>query len=1478
MSFWQNMIRIFILILLIGLNYFELSSQFYFNLGNNGKTTAHSICYDSDSNYVVLGTFQGQLNFDLNGDYKLNSNLGSVDLFFAKYSRDGKLIWAKNIGTNSVDYPSDIETDKYGNVYIAGYFGSENLPGRFIDLDPDLSEHKVYGEGGLDAFLIKLNSSGQFQWGFVLTNINGYSSEIIHDIEVNNSGQIYCVGSFAGVVDFNPLGERKRLSLNNEKHGYFVAKYEKDGKNIWTARIKANIDEGLKEAMASISLDNNNTCYVSANFRDTASFEPDMDTQFPMISNGGTDIFIAKYSSFGKNLLRAGFGGPENDFVYSKTAKLSSENKFYILGTFKSECDFYPGLGEKTLTNKDDDDDLFLACYSTSGSLNWVKGFDFSGEKLQAKALQFDNFGDIILSANFKGNLDLNSSFLKSTADYTDSFFGKFDNSGNLLWANHLFSEIPPKDNNSIVSINDILNSNDDEIIISGQFFGKINIDSKGNSTYLNCTDKLDLFLAKYDFDGYLWFPGGGRPTIRLISPNGGEVWNVDSIRVISWYSKNVDLIKIEYSLNDGQTWLEIADSVSASSGTFSWKVENNPSAQCLVKVISIEDPTIFDLSNSVFTITDEIIPSKVQIQWSSPSSSEIKTVKTDSKNNIIAVGNFQGIINVSQSSGFKNLTSKGISDFAIAKYNELGELIWAFNIGETGTICKVSDLAIDKNDNIYISGTVGNIASEQFLIDFSNSPEIDTIRTFGGKDAFIAKYDENGTFINAIVFGNIDNQTDEEIFDLDIDHSGNIYVSGILNGRIDFDPTKLTKIYQTKSGENGIFVSKFNSNLDFTFAIDLKTNFKDKESEAVTSVIGDDLGGFYLSGVFRDTTNFDPISSIENNFISKAETDIFIAHYKINGRLDWLTQIEGSGKDLTNTNCLLKRSSQELIIAGTFEGEADFQPGLLKYIVTSQSNNSDIFLGSYQLNGKLNWVYNFPSDSGYDKINSIYFDSAAKILACGYFKGDITIKNNDSSFIYTSEKIDNNSKIFFAKFNETGFSEFFNVIGSDTTDGYSQGFSIAVDLKNNILLSGQFFGKLINFAKNKQILLTDESNGDGFITKYTSTGQYWFEPVDTAKLYLIQPNGGEKLQAGTNYQIKWFSEYIDSLSIDYSSDNGRSWQNIVQNYPAIQQNYLWKVPNILSNNCKIKIYDPKSLKRIDISSAPFEITDKKLQITFPVGGEKFEGKQKSVITWNSSKIDFLNIYLSTDNGNNWKIIVNNLSNDRNNFSWTVPNITSEQCLIKIVDRNDEMIYDISDSLFSIVALKDSIKIIKPNGSEIIAKNQNYNVEFITKDINSVKIILKNDSLNFQKTLINNFITKDGDGTNTYNWFVSDSLPESNKFKLTIVSNQDSSTRDESHDYFSIYTDTWVEQYDRSDCFGKIKVIPNPINDKIEFEIANNLTDLNIEIYNSLGSLVKQDKFSNLFKINIDLSDLANGVYFIKIYNSKCVKLLKIIK
>jgi hypothetical protein len=92
----------------------------------------------------------------------------------------------------------------------------------------------------------------------------------------------------------------------------------------------------------------------------------------------------------------------------------------------------------------------------------------------------------------------------------------------------------------------------------------------------------------------------------------------------------------------------------------------------------------------------------------------------------------------------------------------------------------------------------------------------------------------------------------------------------------------------------------------------------------------------------------------------------------------------------------------------------------------------------------------------------------------------------------------------------------------------------------------------------------------------------------------LLRPNGGETFQPDSQQRIRWSKFYpprCDSLSLFYSTDNGRTYTLFANGISASDTSYLWTVPNVNSDSCKIKIIAYGPGWQYDESDGVFHIT-----------------------------------------------------------------------------------------------------------------------------------------------------------------------------------------------------------------------------------------------------------------------------------------------
>jgi hypothetical protein len=184
-------------------------------------------------------------------------------------------------------------------------------------------------------------------------------------------------------------------------------------------------------------------------------------------------------------------------------------------------------------------------------------------------------------------------------------------------------------------------------------------------------------------------------------------------------------------------------------------------------------------------------------------------------------------------------------------------------------------------------------------------------------------------------------------------------------------------------------------------------------------------------------------------------------------------------------------------------------------------------------------------------------------------------------------------------------------------------------------------------------------------------------------------PNGGENLVAGSAYNITWDSSGIENVIIEYSIDNGITWETIAS-APGAEGSYSWTVPGTPSETCLVQVTstdagpDPRPA---DISDAVFSIALPvigAIRVNSPNGGETLTAGSQYDITWDSTGVNNVTIEVSTDNGVEWRYI-DTVSAGEGRYTWTVPQVPSDSCLIRISENgSSEPPFDVSDAVFTI--------------------------------------------------------------------------------------------------------------------------------------------------------------------------------------------------
>jgi PKD repeat protein len=93
-------------------------------------------------------------------------------------------------------------------------------------------------------------------------------------------------------------------------------------------------------------------------------------------------------------------------------------------------------------------------------------------------------------------------------------------------------------------------------------------------------------------------------PSIIVLSPAGGEQWQVFSVQDVRWQVIAVEDVQMSYSTNAGRDWIPVASGIDARARSWLWTVPVTPSDFCLIRLSSMQQPPVTGISPAVFSIT----------------------------------------------------------------------------------------------------------------------------------------------------------------------------------------------------------------------------------------------------------------------------------------------------------------------------------------------------------------------------------------------------------------------------------------------------------------------------------------------------------------------------------------------------------------------------------------------------------------------------------------------------------------------------------------------------------------------------------------------------------------------------------------------------------------------------------------------------------------------------------------------------------
>ena len=479
----------------------------------------------------------------------------------------------------------------------------------------------------------------------------------------------------------------------------------------------------------------------------------------------------------------------------------------------------------------------------------------------QINAMTTDTAGNVFVAGSFRGSMDADPGpaidvHSSSGNNNSDIFFGKYDASGNYLWAKSLSGDPNAYNNEEATAIAVDASGN---VYIAGTFTSFVDFDPGAGTTTITqayAPSSQNFFLAKYDAAGnFIWAKNFG-----VKSFVGDKV------------ALYVDAI--------GNAYL---------SGYFATPADFDPNAgTSILTPIGYQDIYLVKFSTSGNLIWAKNIGGPT-------TSAKTLGINGTTNGNIRIVGYFASFVDFDPSVANHTLDG-GIGNSFFAEYDNSGNYVFAKSL--EGQRSEIDDLESDSSGNFYVAGLLWGTT------DFDSGIGVDDLSSLaaGIADNFFAKYDASGNYVFAkIIHGGYYNNDKPN---LTLDSNRNIYVTGEYTGSGDFDPgVGIFNLTTLSSASINLFFGKYSPTGDLQWV----KGIGEINGEKTSGIKVNKYNEVIIAGVFNNTCDFNP-GPVVSNLISSGNGDGFIAKYS-----DASTAIN-QNNNLTNSTSIYPNPATALI------------------------------------------------------------------------------------------------------------------------------------------------------------------------------------------------------------------------------------------------------------------------------------------------------------------------------------------------------------------------------------------------------------------------------------------------------------------------------------------------------------------------------------------------------------------------------------
>lgn len=338
----------------------------------------------------------------------------------------------------------------------------------------------------------------------------------------------------------------------------------------------------------------------------------------------------------------------------------------------------------------------------------------------------------------------------------------------------------------------------------------------------------------------------------------------------------------------------------------------------------------------------------------------------------------------------------------------------WGHSFEGTEFQCGYSkrlDVATDRFGNVFVAG------------DFKGAVNLggELLESQGQGDILVAKFDIVGNLVWSKRFGD---SADQIFSGLAVDHDGNVILTGVFDGTLDFGAFTLAADYLN------VFIAKLDPNGEPVWGKRFGTS---QTAQWATAITTDAEGNVLYAGNQEGTVNYGGLS------LKTKGTFIVTVKFDPSGKPVWGKTFSGSTDQ--EVTAIAASPNGEVVVAGTTKWST------VDGVPLGGKGQMDIFAVKWDADGNLAWAESF-GDKEDQRLESMALDAQGGVVLAGSFRGRLDF----TSMPLNADPKAASSSFFVAKLDVKGRPRYSQV--------FATGGPMAVDDFGNVFIAASLEGK----------------------------------------------------------------------------------------------------------------------------------------------------------------------------------------------------------------------------------------------------------------------------------------------------------------------------------------------------------------------------------------------------------------------------------